>query len=45
MINWYRGIGGAGFHDKLFLAPIFGVFAKARIMKNWRRILNNGRRK
>lgn len=25
--TWYWGIGGAGFHDGLFLAPIFGLFA------------------
>jgi hypothetical protein len=27
--TWYWGIGGAGFHDDLFIAPIFGVFAVA----------------
>ena len=25
--TWYWGIGGAGFHDGLFIAPIFGLFA------------------
>ncbi|EGQ61012.1 hypothetical protein GGI1_03948 [Acidithiobacillus sp. GGI-221] len=25
--TWYWGIGGAGFHDGLFMAPIFGLFA------------------
>ena len=25
--TWYWGIGGAGFHDGLFVAPIFGLFA------------------
>jgi hypothetical protein len=25
--TWYWGIGGAGFHDGLFLAPILGLFA------------------
>jgi len=25
--TWYYGIGGAGFHDGLFIAPIFGCFA------------------
>jgi prepilin-type N-terminal cleavage/methylation domain-containing protein len=26
-VTWYYGIGGDGFHDGLFLAPIFGLFA------------------
>ena len=26
-VTWYYGIGGAGFHDGLFIAPIFGLFA------------------
>lgn len=25
--TWYWGIGGAGFHDGLFIAPLFGLFA------------------
>jgi uncharacterized membrane protein len=25
--TWYWGIGGDGFHDGLFVAPIFGLFA------------------
>lgn len=26
-VTWYYGIGGAGFHDGLFVAPLFGLFA------------------